>query len=118
MSGENSITPIAPESVFAGFTSDWSERRLNAVEDPTASALDLTPYQRAKAVKATKAVLRRIKLRLYLNLLLFSVAKLALKCRHMGLTACREGLRQLLHLFHDKHRSPPVRGNENTSLPQ
>src|ERR1700678_2398057 len=70
MSGKNSLTPIASKTVLNriafGVSPDCIERTALVIENPAVRTLDLTPDQRAKALKAVKSVVRRLKFRTFL----------------------------------------------------
>jgi hypothetical protein len=83
---ERALAPVAPEMVIAGsiITSpDGVKISRDAVVDQTIRTRDITPEQRAKLIRSVNAHVRRIKFRLYRDLLFLNVAKLLLQCRYL-----------------------------------
>ena len=79
------FTPIASKAIFAGATADimsnGSNGSLDTIQNPTIGTLDLTPNQRAEALKAVNGAVRRIKFDLFCTRLRLKVIIFALESR-------------------------------------
>ena len=103
---------VAPEqigqSICAGRMAYGTHDGLSAVVDPAERALEIGPDKRVEIVKAMNRVKRRIKLRLYRDLLRLQLFKLVLECRLASMKARRTLSGDFVNaLFRRGHPNPP-----------
>ena len=79
------------EEVLVVGTAERPHARVNFSLDPASGALEISSDLRLKARKALKAEVRRMKLRLYVELARLYLVKLALECA----CAMKRGVRNL-----------------------
>lgn len=81
------MAPATFEMINVGVASLRNERRVDALSDPAARTLELTPERRTKALKALERFVRSYKRRLYLHRFQLQSLLLFLKFKALSLKA-------------------------------